>query len=132
PHKVPADLLDTHPHPTLANKGGWVPLYLATDNRNIESGDYPVRTPDMDHLDFIKLLLDKGANVNARICGTKSTPDKCVGDSTETRTNFTMQWLFEEGATAFLRAAQSGDIPLMKLLLARGADPKIYTAHNVT
>ena len=46
-------------------------------------------------------------------------------DSTETRTVFTNQWLDENGATAFLRASQSGDLALMKLLLARGADPKI-------
>jgi ankyrin repeat protein len=75
----------------------------------------------MDHLDFIKLLLDKGANVNARL-----------KDSTETRTVFTNQWLDENGATAFLRASQSGDIVLMKLLLAHGADPKIDTVLHVT
>ncbi|HEY3827204.1 MAG TPA: ankyrin repeat domain-containing protein [Bryobacteraceae bacterium] len=118
--------------PNLANDGGWTPLYLATDNRNIESGDYPVRKPDMDHLDFIKLLLDKGARVNTRICGVESSAKECKGDTTETRTNFTMQWLSEEGATPFLRAAQSGDVTLMKLLLDRGADPKIATAHGVT
>ena len=105
----------------LANKGLWTPLYLATDNRNIESGDYPVRKPDMDHLDFIKILLDHGANVNAR-----------MKDSTETRTVFTNQWLDENGATAFLRASQSGDLELMKLLLAHGADPKIDTVLHVT
>ncbi len=131
-YKLAAYLLDHGANPNLSNNGGWTPLYLATDNRNIESGDYPVRTPDMDHLDFIKLLLDRGADVNARICGPQSKPGNCVGDSTETRTNFTMQWLFEEGATPFLRAAQSGDVTLMKLLLARGADPHIFTAHNVT
>ena len=76
---------------------------------------------DMDHLEFIKLLLDKGADVNAR-----------VKDSTETRTVFTNQWLDENGATAFLRASQSGDLELMKLLLARGADPKIATVLGVT
>ncbi len=118
--------------PNIANNGGWTPLYLATDNRNIEGGDYPVRNPDMDHLDYIKLLLDKGANVNARICGKASTAKECKGDSTETRTIFTMQWLFEDGATPFLRAAQSGDVTLMKLLLAHGADPKIATAQGVT
>jgi len=75
----------------------------------------------MDHLDFIKLLLEKGADVNAR-----------MKDSTETRTVFTNQWLDENGATAFLRASQSGDIELMKLLLAHGADPKINTALNVS
>jgi ankyrin repeat protein len=105
----------------LANKGGWTPLYLATDNRNIEGGDYPTRAADMDSLEFITYLLDKGANVNARIT-----------ESTETRTVFTNQWLNEDGATAFLRASQSGDLQLMKLLVARGADPKINTKLGVT
>jgi ankyrin repeat protein len=120
-YRLGAYLLDHGANVNLANKGDWTPLYLATDNRNIESGDYPVRKGDMDHLDYIKLLLDKGANVNAR-----------VKDSTETRTVFTNQWLDENGATAFLRASQSGDVTLMKLLLAHGADPKIDTALHVT
>ena len=98
-YKLGAFLLEHGADPNLANKGAWTPLYLATDNRNIESGDYPVRKGDMDHLDFIKLLLAKGANVNAR-----------MKDSTETRTVFTNQWLDENGATAFLRASQSGDV----------------------
>jgi ankyrin repeat protein len=120
-YKLGVYLLDHGADPNLTNKGGWTPLYLATDNRNIESGDYPVRRPDMDHLDFIKHLVDKGANVNARI-----------KDSTETRTVFTNQWLDENGATAFLRASQSGDVDLMKLLLSKGADPKIPTTLGVT
>jgi uncharacterized protein len=131
-YKLAAWMLDHGANPNLANKGGWRPLYLATDNRNIESGDYPVRRPDMDHFDFIKLLVDKGADVNARICGAQSTPKECKGDTTETRTNFTMQWLYEDGATPFLRAAQSGDVLLMKYLLAHGADPKIASAHGDT
>ena len=76
-YKLAAYLLDHGANPNLPNKGGWTPLYLATDNRNIESGDYPVRKPDIDHLDFIKLLLDKGANVNFRICGAQSTEKVC-------------------------------------------------------
>ena len=120
-YKLGAYLLDHGANPNLANKGNWTPLYLATDNRNIENGDYPVRKGDMDHLDFIKLLLDKGADVNAR-----------VKDSTETRTVFTNQWLDENGATAFLRASQSGDVTLMKVLLAHGADPLIATTLGVT
>jgi ankyrin repeat protein len=120
-YKLGAYLLEHGANPNLTNKGGWTPLYLATDNRNIENGDYPVRRSDLDHLEFIKLLLDKGANVNAR-----------VRESTEIRTVFTNQWLDENGATAFLRASQSGDVDLMKLLLARGADPKIATVLGVT
>lgn len=131
-YKLAAYLLENGANPNIANNGGWTPLYLATDNRNIESGDYPVRAPDMDHLDYIMLLLAKGAQVNTRICGVESASGQCIGDSTETRNNFTMQWLFEDGATPFLRAAQSGDVALMKLLLDHGANPKIFTAHNVT
>ena len=131
-YKIGQYLLEHGADPNIANKGGWTPLYLATDNRNIEGGDYPVPAADMDHLEFIKLLLAKGANVNARICGSKSTAKECHGDSTETRTIFTMQWVYEDGATPFWRASQSGDVTLMKLLLEKGADPKIATAHNVT
>lgn len=120
-YKLGALLLDRGADPNIANKGGWTPLYIATDNRNIENGDYPTRKPDMDHLEFIKLLLAHGANTNAR-----------MKDSTETRTIFTHQWLYEDGATAFLRAAQSGDAALMRLLLEHGADPKIATANNTT
>src|SRR5690606_37166723 len=82
---------------------------------------YHTREPDMDHLEFIKLLLDSGADPNARMI-----------ESTETRTVFTNQWLEEEGATAFLRASQSGDLPLMKLLVEYGADPHINTTLGVT
>ena len=45
---------------------------------------------------------------------------------------FTHQWLREEGATPFLRAAQSSDLELMKLLLQYGADPNINTSVGVT
>ncbi len=120
-YSLAAYLIERGANVNQANKGGWTPLYLATDNRNIEGGDYPVRRPDMDHLEFIKLLVDKGADVNAR-----------VKDSTETRTVFTNQWLDENGATAFLRASQSGDVELMKFLLSKGADPKINTVLGVT
>ena len=120
-YRLGAYLLDQGADPNKANNGGWTPLYLTVDNRNIEGGDYPVRKGDMDHLDFIKKLLDKGADVNAR-----------MKDSTETRTVFTNQWVDEAGATAFLRASQSSDLVVMRLLLEHGADPKIATEGDVT
>jgi len=102
-----------------ANSTAFTPLYLATDNRNIEGGDYPVPKPDMDHLEFIKVLLDHKANTNAAVSG-----------NTETRTIFTMQWFYEAGATPFVRAAQSSDTALMKLLLQHGANPKAVTKNG--
>jgi ankyrin repeat protein len=104
-----------------ANKGRWTPLYLATDNRNIEGGDFPVPKPDMDHLEYINFLLDHGANPNAQ-----------AKDNTLTRTIFTMQWFTEDGATPFVRAAQSSDLELLKLLLAHGANPLMKTNHGDT
>jgi ankyrin repeat protein len=120
-YRIGEYLLQHHADPNIANGGGWNPLYIATDNRNIEGGDYPVRKPDMDHLDFIKELLAAGANPNQR-----------MHSSTETRTVFTNQWLVEDGATPFLRAAQSGDLVLMKLLVEHGADPALSTDYKVT
>jgi ankyrin repeat protein len=105
----------------IANKGGWTPLYLATDNRNIEGGDYPVPKPDMDHLEYIRILLAHGADPNCR-----------ARDNTLTRTIFTMQWFYENGATPFVRAAQSSDTALMQLLLDYGADPFIPTENGDT
>jgi len=43
-----------------------------------------------------------------------------------------MQWFFEDGATAFVRAAQSSDTELMKLLLQYRADPFLATANGDT
>jgi ankyrin repeat protein len=118
-YRVAAMLLERGADPNIANKGGWTPLYLATDNRNIEGGDYPVPKGDMEHLEIITLLLEKGAN-----------PNQKIKDNTLTRTIFTMQWFFEDGATPFIRAAQSSDTVLMQLLLKYKADPQATTVNG--
>ena len=43
-----------------------------------------------------------------------------------------MQWFYEDGCTPFVRAAQSSDTELMKLLLDWGADPFMTTAFGDT
>ena len=120
-YKLGALLMERGADVNIANKGGWTPIYLATDNRNIEGGDYPVPKPDMDHLEYIRMLLDHGADPNAR-----------AKDNTLTRTIFTMQWFYEAGCTPFIRAAQSSDTALMQLLLDYGADPFMATDNGDT
>ena len=104
----------------LANSKGWNPLYLAIKNRNLETGTIPVPNGDQA-MDFIKLLLDRGVNVNARLSA-----------NTEIRNGQRATWLNENGATPFLRAALCGDVEVMKLLLSHGADPNIATNDHTT
>jgi uncharacterized protein len=103
-----------------ANEKGWTPLYLAVKNRNIETGTIPVPNQNQA-LDFITLLLDRNVDVNARI-----------HFNTEIRNGQRATWFEEDGATAFVRAALCGDIEVMKMLLAKGADPKIATTDGTT
>ena len=104
----------------LANQKGWTPLYLAVKHRNLETGTIPVPNQNQS-TDFIKLLLDRGVDVNAR-----------VKANTEIRNGQRATWFNEAGATAFVRAALCGDIEMMRLLLAKGADPKIATEDGTT
>src|SRR5262249_43979300 len=75
--------------------------------------------------DFIKLLIERGANVNAR---TKEYhPGRrwlySLGD---------VSWVDMTGQTPFLRAALSGDTKVMRFLLEHGADPNIPTFGGTT
>jgi len=106
--------------PNLANAKGWTPLYLAVKNRNPETTALPAPGTD-GVLEMIKTLLDRGANPNL---GIKAP--------TEVHQGMTALWLKEVGATPLLRAALCGDLTVVKLLLAHGADPLIPTADRTT
>jgi uncharacterized protein len=103
-----------------ANEKGWTPLYLAIKHRNLETGTIPVPNQNQS-FDFIKLLLDRDVDVNARL-----------KFNTEIRNGQRATWFEEDGATAFMRAALCGDIEVMRMLLAKGADPKIATKDRTT
>ena len=64
------------------------------------------------------MLLDHGADVNAKL--TAMPPYRAKLD----RGN---DFMFQAGATPLLRAAKAADLPAIKLLLDRGADPKVGT-----
>jgi len=99
----------------LSNGKGWNPLYLAVKARTREKGTVP--NPVIDTaamMDVIRMMLDKGADVNARLKANTET----YGATT---------CLKEAEATPFLRAAWCGDLQVMKLLLMHGADANITT-----
>lgn len=113
-------LLDHGSNVNLANLKGWTPLYLAVKNRNQETTAIP--GPNTDGvLDFIKVLLDRGANPNLRIKA-----------DTEVHQGMTAAWLKEAGATPLLRTALCGDLTVVRLLLDHHADPLIPTFDHTT
>jgi uncharacterized protein len=117
-------LLDHGADPKRGDSWDRTPLWAAVDIRNLAA-----RSGTSQHengvdraaaLDIITALLDRGADVNARV---KEFPPARryllpLGS---------LEWVTFTGQTAFIRAAQSADVPVMKLLLAKGADPKITT-----
>ncbi len=100
----------------LADEAGRGPLYQAIDMRRLEfiaGRPSPKWVDELDALGLISLLLDRGASVNAAL--TKRQPMRKAASPSDT-------WL-TEGTTPFLKAAKNADVPVLKLLLARGADP---------
>lgn len=115
-------LIEHNADPSLANDMGWNPLYMAVKMRSLEKGTMPNPVIDVDAMyEIIEMLLARGADVNARLQG-----------DTEVHNAIRSTWLNETGATPFLRAAFCGDLKVMKLLLANGADPLIATTDGTT
>ncbi len=113
-------LLEHGADPNLANAKSWTPLYLAVKNRNQEITAVPAPSNE-GALDFIRILLDRGANPNVRLQA-----------DTEVHQGMSALWLKEAGATPLLRAALCGDLTVVRLLLQHGADPKIPTFDHTT
>ncbi|MEP7246292.1 MAG: ankyrin repeat domain-containing protein [Gammaproteobacteria bacterium] len=117
-------------HGADVNADDWYgrsPLWAAVDIRNVEL-DGELNTQFADRagaLEIVKLLLARGANPNAR---TRESPPSRIwlmqGGS--------LSWVDFTGQTPFLRAALSGDVTTMRLLLESKADPNIATFGGTT
>jgi len=100
------------------------------DNRDYGA---PTPTGNLDSLDLAKLLLAKGAKPNVRIAWKEMRFDRDDGEAMEPP-DITVgrNYLSYVGATPFYLAARNGDVALMRLLAANGADPLIGTVQKVT
>lgn len=110
---------------------GRTPLWASVEYRNLDMNNNDQDSPTDNGVDrapflpLIRLLIDKGANVNAR---TRELPPPrrwlySLND---------VSWVDFTGQTPFLRAALSADTTAMKLLLERGADPNLPTLAGTT
>jgi ankyrin repeat protein len=110
---------------------GRTPLWAAVEYRNLDMNNNDEDSPTTNYVDrapileFIKVLIDAGANVNAR---TRELPPPrrwlySLND---------VSWVDYTGQTPFLRAAFSGDTAAMKLLVQHGADPNLPTLAGTT
>jgi ankyrin repeat protein len=119
-YELAAFLLDKGADPN-ADRQGWTALHQIVWSRRPNTGfnlPGPVQTGSLNSLDLVKDLLRRGADVNAR-------------QRKEPRDGYRNQ-LNRLGATPFLLAAKSADVPLMRLLLENGADPRLRTVDGAT
>ena len=118
-------LVDKGADPNIGDKEArMAALYAAVDMHRLAIGHGRPNTKpsgQLDAVDLIKILLAKGANPNARLAAPlmqrhHSAGDRALGD----------------GSTPFMRAAKSGDVVVMRLLLAAGADPLLKQPNQTT
>ncbi|HEV2445115.1 MAG TPA: ankyrin repeat domain-containing protein, partial [Candidatus Sulfopaludibacter sp.] len=118
-------LLEHGADPNLASVAGLTALYAAIDVQWAPHAWFPqpnIEQEKTGYLDLMKELVDHKADVNAPI-SEKLWFRSFTNDYT---------WVDPAGATPFWRAAQSSDVPAMKLLVEHGANPKTATKSGDT
>jgi ankyrin repeat protein len=114
-------LLERGADPKLASDAGTTPLYAVLNTQWAPKARYPQQQAYLQqkttYLDLMKVLLDAGADPNARL-------KKHLWYMSYT---FDLLDVDTRGATPFWRAAYATDVEAMRLLVASGADPDIPT-----
>jgi uncharacterized protein len=118
-YDVASLLVDSHANVNHADAQRFTPLFWVVDRRNMETAPNFPWMVTTDPLPLIKKLLDAGADPNALV---NNTPRARMREGSP-RIVF---------ATAIMRAAFAGDLELVKLLLAHGADYRIQSKDRET
>lgn len=118
-YDVASYLVDNRANVNQADAQGFTPLFWAVDRRNMETAPNFPWTVTADPMPLIKKLLDAGADPNAPV---NNTPRARMREGSP-RIVF---------ATAFMRAAFAGDLELVQLLLAHGANPHVISKDRET
>jgi ankyrin repeat protein len=114
-------LLDAGADPN-DQRSGFTPLHALSWVRKPNRGDGddgdppPTGSGSLSSLQLIDKLAEHGADVNARL--RRGASGRGV--------------LSRHGATPFLLAAMTADVPLMRALLRHGADPRVPNAQHAT
>jgi ankyrin repeat protein len=107
-----------------ADSTGMTPLYAAVDMNTLAfMHGRPTSRPSgqLNSVDLIRLLLARGAK-----------PDLALTAPTLQRHNNGPNQNLGPGTTPLMRAAKSGDVAVMRLLLAAGADPTLTQKNGTT
>jgi ankyrin repeat protein len=116
-YDVAAMLVEKGADPNVADSSGMAALYAAVDMNTLpfmHGRPYPKPSGRLGVVDMVNVLLTHGADVNQ----TLKTPLLRRHNNTSTQS-------LGEGTTPVIRAAASGDVTLIHLLLQHGADPAV-------
>jgi ankyrin repeat protein len=124
-YELAVQLLEAGADPNVVDSAaGMGPLYAAVDMHRLAIGHgrpNPRPFGTVDAVAVVRLLLARGADANARLTKPIMQRHHTGGDGA-----------LGAGATPFMRAAKSGDVEVMKVLLDAGADSTLTLPNGTT